>query len=85
MYHWCHLELKNFFGYEGVLNGKTAEEVWNLCNAKLAAPEFSARGLIKASNVAMIGTIDDPCSDLKWHKLIAEDISANNALRYFNI
>ena len=33
----------------------------------------------------MIGTIDDPCSDLKWHKLIAEDISANNALRYFNI
>ena len=73
MYHWCHLELKNFFGYEGVLNGKTAEEVWNLCNAKLAEPEFSARGLIKASNVAMIGTTDDPCSDLKWHKLIAEE------------
>ena len=21
MYHWCHLELKNFFGYEGTLNG----------------------------------------------------------------
>ena len=33
MYHWCHLELKNFFGYEGTLNGKTAEEVWNLCYA----------------------------------------------------
>ena len=45
MYHWCHLELKNFFGYEGTLNGKTAEEVWNLANAKLAEPEFSARGL----------------------------------------
>ena len=20
MYHWCHLELKNYFGYDGVLN-----------------------------------------------------------------
>ena len=73
MYHWCHLELKNFFGYEGALNGKTAEEVWNIANAKLAEADFSARGLIKMSNVAMIGTTDDPISDLKWHKLIAEE------------
>ena len=29
MYHWCHLELKNYFGYEGVLNGDTAEEAKN--------------------------------------------------------
>ena len=41
-YH-CHLELKNYFGYEGTLNANTAEEVWNLCNTKLQAPEFSAR------------------------------------------
>ena len=73
MYHWCHLELKNYFGYEGTLNGKTAEEVWNLANAKLAEPDFSARGLISRSNVAMVGTTDDPCSDLQWHKLIAAD------------
>ena len=73
MHHWCHLELKNYFGYEGALNGNTAEEVWNLCNAKLAEADFSARSLIKSSNVAMIGTTDDPCSDLKWHKLIAQE------------
>ena len=72
MYHWCHLELKSFFGYEGALNGNTAEEVWNLCNAQLKKPEFSARNLILRSNVAMVGTTDDPCSDLKWHKLLAE-------------
>ena len=72
MYHWCHLELKNFFGYEGILNGKTAEEVWNLANAKLAQADFSVRNLILRSNVAMIGTTDDPCSDLKYHKLLAE-------------
>ena len=76
MYHWCHLELKNYFGYEGVLNGETAEEVWNLCNDKLANdPAMSARGLILSSNVAMVGTTDDPCSDLIWHEKIAADES----------
>ena len=76
MYHWCHLELKNYFGYEGVLNGQTAEEVWSLCNEKLAnAPAMSARGLITGSNVAMVGTTDDPCSDLCWHEKLAADES----------
>ena len=72
MYHWCHLELKNYFGYEGVLNGETAETVWSLSNEQLKQPAFSARSLIRRSNVAMVGTTDDPCSDLKWHKLLAE-------------
>lgn len=25
MSHWCHLELKNYFGCQGVLNGDTAQ------------------------------------------------------------
>lgn len=72
MYHWCHLELKNYFGYHGILNGDTAEDVWNLCNAQLKQPDFSARNLIRRSNVAMVGTTDDPCSNLKWHRLLAQ-------------
>ena len=75
MYHWCHLELKNYFGYDGVLSEKTAQEVWNLCNEKLAKDDFSARSLIKKSNVKMIGTTDDPTSTLEWHKKIKEDSS----------
>ncbi len=74
MYHWCHLELKNYFGYTGVLNAASAEEVWQLCNEKLQKDaSMSARGLILASNVAMIGTTDDPCSDLVWHEKLAAD------------
>lgn len=74
MYHWCHLELKNYFGYNGVLNAETAKEVWELCNEKLRNdPTMSARQLILGSNVAMVGTTDDPCSDLQWHKKLAED------------
>ena len=73
MYHWCHLELKNYFGYEGVLNGSTAQQVWELAEKKLSEPSFSARNLIRRSNVAMVGTTDDPCSDLQWHRKLRED------------
>ena len=73
MYHWCHLELQRYFGYYGVLNGETAEEVWNLANAKLHEPDMGVRGLIQKSNVAFIGTTDDPVDSLIWHKKLADD------------
>ena len=75
MYHWCHLELKNYFGYEGTLSSDTAKEVWDLCNKKLAEESMSARGIIKKSNVAFIGTTDDPVDSLEYHKLLANDDS----------
>lgn len=75
MYHWCHLELKNYFGYTGILNGETAEEVWQLANRKLAEKDMSVRGIIRQSNVSFIGTTDDPIDTLEWHKKIAEDDS----------
>ncbi len=73
--HWSHLELQRFFGYYGVLNGDTAEEVWQLCNEKLAQPDMSVRGLIEKSNVEVICTTDDPIDTLEWHKMIAADSS----------
>ncbi len=73
MYHWTHLELNKYFGYDGILNSDTANEVWKLCNKKLKNKGMSARGLIKSSNVAVIGTTDDPIDDLRWHKAIAEE------------
>ena len=75
LYHWSHLELKRYFGYDGYLNGETAEEVWNLCNAKLAEDGMSTRNLIKQSNVTLVCTTDDPIDSLEWHKKIAEDDS----------
>lgn len=73
MYHWCHLELRQFFGYNGVLNGDTAEEVWNVCNKKLAEDGMSVRGLIEQSNVKFIGTTDDPIDNLEWHQKLKDD------------
>ena len=73
LHHWSHLELKNYFGYEGALNGDTAEEVWQLCNEKLRT--MSARSLIVDSNVKALCTTDDPADSLEWHQKIAADES----------
>ena len=38
-----------------------------------ALPKLTVRGLIEQSNVAFIGTTDDPIDSLEWHKKIKED------------
>ena len=73
LYHWSHLELRRYFGYEGYLNGDTAEEVWNLCNAKLHEDSMTVRNIIKQSNVTLVCTTDDPVDTLEWHQKIAAD------------
>ncbi len=74
MFHWCNLELRKFFGYDGVLSPKTVQEVWELTKDKLQNdPKMTVRGLIEQSNVAFIGTTDDPIDSLEWHEKIAAD------------
>ncbi|GHT10244.1 uronate isomerase [Endomicrobiia bacterium] len=75
LYHWSHLELRRYFGYEGVLNGETAKEVWTICNEKLREKSMSARSMIKQSSVTLICTTDDPVDNLEWHKKIKEEES----------
>ena len=75
LYHWSHLELRKYFGYTGALNKNTADEVWELCNRKLAEPSMSVRNIIRQSNVRLICTTDDPADSLIWHKKLSEDNS----------
>ena len=81
LYHWSHLELRAYFGYQGALSAKTADEVWNLCNEKLQSEGYSARGLIAMSNVETVCTTDDPIDTLEWHqKILADDSMKTNVL-----
>mgnify|MGYP003292734198 FL=1 len=76
MYHWSHLELARYFDINDLLLSKdTAKEVWARTAAKLAEPDFSARGLMKKSNVKVVCTTDDPCDSLEYHAAIAADKS----------
>ena len=74
MYHWSNLELHKFFGVEEPLTPENSDRIYDLCAEKLRNdPNMSVRGLIKQSNVAFIGTTDDPIDSLEWHKKIAAD------------
>ena len=73
MYHWCHLELKKYFGYEGVLDGTTAKYVWDLTERKLREDNIGVRSIIEKSNVYFIGTTDDPIDTLEYHQLLRQD------------
>ncbi len=73
VYTWCHAELKKYFGFDGVLNCDTAESVWDLCKKKLSEEDFGVRRIIEESGVRFIGTTDDPCDDLLFHKRLSEE------------
>ncbi len=76
MYHWSHLELTRYFGIgDLLLSPDTADEIWERTKERLSTPEFSARGLMKSSNVEYVCTTDDPVDDLASHKGVAADQS----------
>lgn len=77
LYHWNCLELARYFGICDPLTAENAEEIWDkTCKMMAEDPDkYTARGLIKFSNVECLCTTDDPCDTLEWHKAIAADDS----------
>lgn len=73
LYHWSHLELQRYFGYEGIISPKTCAEIWNLTKQVLARPDMGARGIIAKSNVSLLCTTNDPIDPLKYHLELKED------------
>ncbi len=76
MYHWCHLELKKYFGITTPLTPETADAIYEKTRLMLQNDEkLTVRGIIESSNVKYIGTTDDPTDFLEWHEKIAADDS----------
>lgn len=73
LYHWTHLELKNYFGITTLLDANSAEEIYNEATALLKKPEYSVRNILRKMNVKVVGTTDDPTDDLQFHKKIKDD------------
>lgn len=73
LYHWSHMELKQFFGINEPLTSENAEAIWEKANDVICKTSMSPRKLISASNVEYIATTDDIIDTLEYHKLIAED------------
>ena len=72
LYHWTHLELKRYFDIDETLSEDSCERIWNKVNECLAKPEYSAKNLIKRSNVEIICTTDDPADTLEYHAALKD-------------
>jgi len=67
LHHWTHLELKRYFDTDLVLSPKTADEIWELSNAKIAEKSFNVHNICKQFDIRVIGTTDDPIDSLEHH------------------
>lgn len=73
LYHWTHLELKQYFGIEEILSPKTAKAIWMNCNNKLNTCAYSTRNLLRMQQIKVLCTTDDPLDDLIYHKALKEE------------
>ena len=71
LYHWSHLELKRYFGFDGLLDESNAEEVWQHCNDLLATDDLRVFGILRQFDVRALCTTDDPTDSLSHHQAIA--------------
>ncbi len=85
LYHWTHLELKKPFGITGkLLNGETAEEIYEACSEMLKTEAFSVRNIMRQWNVKLVCTTEDPLDSLEHHQAIREssfEIAVHTAWR----
>ncbi|MCL1877964.1 MAG: glucuronate isomerase [Defluviitaleaceae bacterium] len=73
VYHWAHLELKQYFGFDGVISSENAAEIYAMCNSQIERDDFNVHELLKKARVEWLATTDDPADSLKHHKKIAAD------------
>jgi glucuronate isomerase len=94
LHHWTALELQRYFGIDEPLNAASAHRIWEVGNARLREPGFSARGLLTQRGVACVCTSDRLLDDLAPHaaasqgglrvlpSLRADDVTAVDAPDY---
>lgn len=70
LYHWSHMELKNYFNIKDLIKPDNADSIFDRCNEQLRNPEFSAKSLLKRMKVKIVCTTDDPADTLSYHRQI---------------
>lgn len=72
VFEWIHLDLRRRFGITDVLCSENAERIWDEVNAKLATDDFKPLALLKAMNVEVMCSTDDPVDTLEYHAIVNE-------------
>ncbi len=73
LYHWCHLELRRYFGIDDILNSSSADKIFDEANEKIRSGGFTPRELIAGSGVTCLCTTDDPADSLEYHTLLLKE------------
>ncbi|MFN6320665.1 MAG: glucuronate isomerase, partial [Bacteroidota bacterium] len=58
LFHWTHLELKNSFGIDQLLNADSGNQVYDHCNRLLADDEHTSRKFLEKYKVVYQATTD---------------------------
>ncbi len=72
LFHWSQMELKNYFGIDEYLNDKSAKAIYKTASGMLQKNTHCTQSLLNKYKVELVGTTDDPCDDLTFHKKISE-------------
>ena len=72
LFHWSQMELKNYFGIDEYLNDKSAKAIYKTASGILQKNTHCTQSLLNKYKVELVGTTDDPCDDLTFHKKISE-------------
>ncbi len=72
VFEWIHLDLRRRFGITDVLCSENAERIWDEVNTRLATDDFKPLALLKAMNVEVMCSTDDPVDTLEYHAAVNE-------------
>lgn len=69
--YWFDSELSEIFGITERPSAGNADAIYDEISARLAEPAFLPRNLLRAFNISVLATTDDPCDDLSAHAVLA--------------
>ncbi len=76
LYHWTHLELKNYFGIDEILNTASFKRIYETSSNLLNSKDYSVQNLLKKMKVEVVCTTDDPVDSLEYHIKMQSDSCA---------
>lgn len=76
LYHWTHLELKNYFGVTDLLQPSSANAIYEKCSSLLRGDDYSVQQLLTRHKVEVVCTTDDPIDTLEYHRQFAAQSTA---------
>lgn len=70
--YWLQHVFETLFDLTAGLSPETADQTYDLIDAKLKLPEFLPRALFQQFDIQLLATTDDPVDDLSAHRELAQ-------------